>query len=96
MSYNPTVESSLSKDILPSSSRESSKPLIKVGLVSTLAGSIKGNVDGQGQNAQFSNLTFGCFNPLDNCLYVSDSYNNTIRKVTEQGYFMQRKKLNLK
>ena len=54
-------------------------------MVTTLAGSSKGNIDGEGINACF-NGPFGiCLNPLDECLYTTDRYNNSIRKITVQG-----------
>lgn len=51
----------------------------------TLAGSTIGNTDGQGINAKFNSPYGITFNPLDDCLYVSDYLNNMIRKVTQSG-----------
>jgi hypothetical protein len=56
------------------------------GQVTTLAGSYRGFQDGIGSNAKMNGLIGMCFNPHDNCLYVSD-YNNKIRKVTMYGIF---------
>lgn len=51
----------------------------------TLAGSSKGGVDGKkGKGRMYS--PFGIvFNPLDDCLYVCDSGNDLIRRVSLSG-----------
>lgn len=55
------------------------------GEVTTLAGNgVAGNADGNGTNAQFNqpyDITVG----PDNVVYVADSYNNRIRKITQEG-----------
>lgn len=54
------------------------------GLVSTVAGSTKGHKDGQGIDAQFNNpfeLTIG----NDGVIYVADTYNHAIRKISRDG-----------
>jgi hypothetical protein len=54
------------------------------GVVTTFVGGLKGFRDGTGQIAQF-NCPYGvCADARDN-LYVSDSYNRRIRKITPQG-----------
>lgn len=55
------------------------------GTVSTLAGSSLGNTDGQGTAAQF-NRPYGITVDADKNLYVSDTNNLTVRKVTPSGY----------
>jgi hypothetical protein len=60
---------------------------ILTGQVTTLAGSDKGFQDGIGSNAKMNGPVGMCFNPHDNCLYVSDNGNNKIRKVTMNGIF---------
>jgi hypothetical protein len=53
--------------------------------VTTLAGSSNGFQDGIGSNSKFHGPSGICFNHLDNCLFVSDYFNNKIRKVTMNG-----------
>jgi hypothetical protein len=53
--------------------------------VTTLAESSKGFQDGIGSNATMNGPLVMCLNPHDNCLYVSDHFNNKIRKVTTNG-----------
>jgi hypothetical protein len=55
--------------------------------VSTLAGSVAGNIDGNGLNARFQYPCALCVNPHDSCLYIYDTGNSAIKKVTMQGYF---------
>jgi sugar lactone lactonase YvrE len=55
------------------------------GIVSTLAGSAEsGDVDGQGAIARF-NWPFGIVLDKDGNLYVADSFNSKIRKITPDG-----------
>jgi hypothetical protein len=58
---------------------------ILTGQVTTIAGSSKGIQDGFGSNVQMKNPFGVCLNPYDNCLYVSDSGNHKIIKVTLNG-----------
>jgi sugar lactone lactonase YvrE len=55
--------------------------------VTTLAGSMPGMNDGIGPNAQFHFPKGICFNPHDDCLYVCDFWNHTIRKVNMEGIY---------
>jgi hypothetical protein len=58
---------------------------ISTGKITTLAGSSHGFKDAIGSGAKMD-CPFGmCLNPLDNCLYVADSQNHKIRKVTMNG-----------
>jgi sugar lactone lactonase YvrE len=61
---------------------------ILTGQVTTLAGSSEGFEDGIGSIAKMNFPTGMCFNPHDNCLYVSDTNNHRIRKVTMNGIFI--------
>ncbi|TWR24916.1 hypothetical protein FPZ42_14245 [Mucilaginibacter achroorhodeus] len=54
------------------------------GTVSTFAGSYEGNTDGNGTAALF-NHPFGNARDAAGNLYISDSYNCTIRKITADG-----------
>lgn len=63
------------------------KVVIATGAVSTLAGNLNGqpgSTDGAGVNASFNNPLGICFDGTAN-LYVADSGNSTIRKVTIAG-----------
>jgi len=53
--------------------------------VTTLAGSTAGNQNGSGSNVQFNNPVGICLNPRDECLYVCDHSNHSIRKISMQG-----------
>ena len=57
------------------------------GIVSTLAGAagLFGSADGVGAEARFSSLLLGMAVDVDHNLYVADSANQTIRKITPQG-----------
>jgi len=56
------------------------------GIVTTLAGQVgvRGSADGTGTNAQF-NAALGIVSDPGGTLYVADTYNQTIRKITPAG-----------
>jgi hypothetical protein len=58
---------------------------ILIGTVSTVAGSDRGMKNGTKEGAKFHHPNGLCFNPVDKCLYVCDTDNKAIRKVTAQG-----------
>ena len=62
------------------------RKITPAGVVTTLAGSpgITGSTDGSGSAARFKN-PYGIACDSAGNLYVADSYNNTIRKVTQAG-----------
>ena len=53
-----------------------------------LAGSSYGFADGDGDQAKFTYPSGACWNPHDKCLYLCDSNNNAIRRITMQGIFV--------
>lgn len=55
------------------------------GLVTTLAGSTQGYLDGDGSIAKFNFPTRVCVDNLGN-VYVTDSFNNKIRKISPTGF----------
>jgi DNA-binding beta-propeller fold protein YncE len=59
--------------------------LCSAGTVSTVAGSVRGMGDGIGLQARMNGPRGVCFNPIDRCLYVCDSHNHSVRKVTPEG-----------
>jgi len=62
-------------------------PVVSTATVTTLAGSIVGTYgssNGIGTNAQFGYPTGSCIDPSGN-VYIADSGNNTIRKITPAG-----------
>jgi hypothetical protein len=56
-----------------------------LGAVSTFAGTTDGYQDGSYSSAQFNSPLGVYMNQSDKCLYVTDSSNNMIRKITMQG-----------
>jgi hypothetical protein len=56
-----------------------------IDMVTTITGSVKGLKDDKGLNASFKYPWGMCLNPHDECLYICDSYNHAIRKLTMQG-----------
>ena len=59
-------------------------PIVNNGVVTTLAGSTAGYVDGTGAAVQFNN-PFGVTVDMSGTIYVADTYNHRIRKVTPAG-----------
>lgn len=55
------------------------------GMVSTLAGSTLGYLDGKGTSAKFMNFFGGLVTDSKGDVFVSDSFNNCIRKITPDG-----------
>ena len=66
------------------SSNHTIRKVSAAGVVTTLAGSAKGNADGAGNVARFESPS-GVAVDNRGTLYVADSGNHTIRKVTSQG-----------
>jgi prepilin-type N-terminal cleavage/methylation domain-containing protein len=82
--YGIAVDSSGTVYVVDSGNNEVRK-ITSAGVVTTLAGQITaGNVDGTGTSAQFSS-PYGIVIASSGDLYVADSNNNTIRKVTTGG-----------
>lgn len=54
------------------------------GTVNTLAGSTSGSADGTGTNASFSG-PFNVTRSLDGNLFITDTYNHKVRKITPDG-----------
>lgn len=57
------------------------RKITAAGVVTTLAGSVSGNSDGQGTNASFDGPIAVTGDFSNNFLYVNDLYNNRIRKI---------------
>ena len=57
-------------------------------MVTTLAGSSAGLKDGKGTDASFNNPWGICVDPHDQCLYICDTSNDSIRRLTMEGAFM--------
>ena len=57
--------------------------------ITTLAGSLRGNADGQGVKSCFNGPASMCINPHDECLYVCDKKNSAIKIVTMLGISFQ-------
>jgi sugar lactone lactonase YvrE len=60
------------------------RKITSAGIVSTIAGSIIGTNDGEATLAQF-NYPFGITTDLSGNVYVADTYNNRIRKISTAG-----------
>jgi sugar lactone lactonase YvrE len=60
------------------------RKITSTGVVTTLAGTVGGSADGAGTSASF-NGPIGIAMDADSNLYVADSSNNTIRKITPAG-----------
>jgi sugar lactone lactonase YvrE len=56
------------------------------GMVTTLAGSIRGYQDGPGATAQFSDGVQGIVSDKQGNIFVADAGNNVIRKISRLGY----------
>ncbi len=60
------------------------KKITSSGVVTTVAGGTEGNADGIGAAAQF-NRPYGLTSDINGNLYVSDTYNHRIRKISAAG-----------
>ena len=60
------------------------RKITPLGVVTTFAGGVRGNLDGTGASAKFDSPSALAIDAADN-LYVADSYNNNIRKITTAG-----------
>ena len=60
------------------------RKITPLGVVTTFAGGVQGNLDGTGASAKFYAPSALAIDAADN-LYVADSYNNNIRKITTAG-----------
>jgi hypothetical protein len=60
------------------------KKITSGGVVTTVAGGTLGNADGTGAAAQF-NRPYAIASDISGVLYVADTYNHTIRKITTAG-----------
>jgi sugar lactone lactonase YvrE len=60
------------------------RKITPLGVVTTFAGGVRGNLDGTGASAKFYAPSALAIDAADN-LYVADSYNNNIRKITTAG-----------
>jgi len=59
---------------------------LTTGVSQVVAGSTPGFKDGNGTSALFSNPNHCVYNPYDSCVYIADSGNNAIRKMTTTLY----------
>lgn len=62
------------------------RKITTAGVVSTLAGTPRhaGSADGTGASARFSDQNKGLAVDKEGNVYVTDTYNNTIRKITRE------------
>ena len=60
------------------------KKVSSAGVVATIAGSTRGDIDESGTNAKFNNPTGIAINN-DGTLFVADAFNNKIKKITATG-----------
>jgi hypothetical protein len=80
------TEDSSGNDYVVDMGNNAIRKIDSAGNVTTLAGTgVRGYVNGAGATAQFSMPTSIRFDPTTNALYVTDSMNNAIRKITLAG-----------